>query len=220
MGNSPFSAKLQFWNLLCDNAFSTRIAHPAGSWLDDYFSWLTPGGNPPCCRYDNVTGAFCPATCESSCTACVCVSVSVSVCVCVCVCVPLGLQDGSALLQLACLNSVSHTSCLLQPGLVLLAQPPPPLHTHTFMHRMTACVCLSLQEGSALLQLACWNSVSHLSFLLLPGLVVLAQPPLPHKHTERLPVCLCVCTCMHAFVCVLNNNNKSIFKVQNLVPRD
>lgn len=38
------------------------IAHPATSWVDDYFSWLTPGGNPPCCRYNNVTMDFCPST--------------------------------------------------------------------------------------------------------------------------------------------------------------
>ncbi|XP_076457250.1 NPC intracellular cholesterol transporter 1-like [Babylonia areolata] len=40
----------------------SRIAHPASSWVDDYFSWLTPGGNPPCCRSNNVTHDFCPAT--------------------------------------------------------------------------------------------------------------------------------------------------------------
>lgn len=40
----------------------TRIAHPASSWVDDYFSWLAPGGNPACCRFNNRTGAFCPAT--------------------------------------------------------------------------------------------------------------------------------------------------------------
>ena len=51
-------------------AFSTHIAHPAGSWLDDYFAWLTPGENPPCCGFDNVTGAFCPATCKSDLIVC------------------------------------------------------------------------------------------------------------------------------------------------------
>ncbi|KAK7091360.1 NPC intracellular cholesterol transporter 1-like [Littorina saxatilis] len=40
----------------------SRIAHPSSSWIDDYFAWLTPGGNPPCCRYNNRTAAFCPAT--------------------------------------------------------------------------------------------------------------------------------------------------------------
>ena len=128
MGNSPFSAKLQFWNLLCDNAFSTRIAHPAGSWLDDYFSWLTPGGNPPCCRYDNVTGAFCPATCESSCTACVCVSVSVSVCVCapwssgrVC-----SLATRLFKFSLTHLLSSSTRTCFVSS-----APPPHSTHTHS-----------------------------------------------------------------------------------------
>uniref|UniRef100_A0A915HZ61 SSD domain-containing protein n=1 Tax=Romanomermis culicivorax TaxID=13658 RepID=A0A915HZ61_ROMCU len=39
------------------------IAQPAQSWLDDYFDWLRPVGNPPCCRiysFDNST--FCPST--------------------------------------------------------------------------------------------------------------------------------------------------------------
>ncbi|KAK7485656.1 hypothetical protein BaRGS_00023105, partial [Batillaria attramentaria] len=47
------------------------IAHPATSWLDDYFSWLTPGGNPPCCRFNNITGDFCPSTSnDTDCVAC------------------------------------------------------------------------------------------------------------------------------------------------------
>ncbi|XP_041362124.1 NPC intracellular cholesterol transporter 1-like [Gigantopelta aegis] len=40
----------------------TRIAHPASSWLDDYFNWMDPEGNPPCCRRNNVTEGFCKAT--------------------------------------------------------------------------------------------------------------------------------------------------------------
>ncbi|XP_046362428.2 NPC intracellular cholesterol transporter 1-like [Haliotis rufescens] len=49
----------------------TRIAHPASSWLDDYFSWLTPDGNPPCCRYYNETDTFCKATIvNDSCVKC------------------------------------------------------------------------------------------------------------------------------------------------------
>ncbi|XP_070533114.1 NPC intracellular cholesterol transporter 1-like [Ptychodera flava] len=41
----------------------TRIAHPASSWLDDFFDWLNAGGAIPCCRYYNQSGQpFCPAT--------------------------------------------------------------------------------------------------------------------------------------------------------------
>uniref|UniRef100_A0A915PM62 SSD domain-containing protein n=1 Tax=Setaria digitata TaxID=48799 RepID=A0A915PM62_9BILA len=37
------------------------IAHPAMNWLDDYFDWLQPFGDPPCCRlFPNRT--FCAAT--------------------------------------------------------------------------------------------------------------------------------------------------------------
>uniref|UniRef100_A0A0R3RZD1 SSD domain-containing protein n=1 Tax=Elaeophora elaphi TaxID=1147741 RepID=A0A0R3RZD1_9BILA len=40
------------------------IAYPAMSWIDDYFDWLQPLGEPPCCRlFPN--GTFCSAT-ESS----------------------------------------------------------------------------------------------------------------------------------------------------------
>ncbi|KAL3891661.1 hypothetical protein ACJMK2_003913 [Sinanodonta woodiana] len=38
------------------------IAQPASSWVDDYFDWLTPGGNPTCCRFNIKTGGFCPST--------------------------------------------------------------------------------------------------------------------------------------------------------------
>lgn len=39
----------------------TKLAQPASSWLDDYFSWIGSGGNVPCCRlYQN--GSFCPST--------------------------------------------------------------------------------------------------------------------------------------------------------------
>ncbi|XP_076437724.1 NPC intracellular cholesterol transporter 1-like [Babylonia areolata] len=44
----------------------TRIAHPATSWIDDYVSWLTPGGNTPCCRVHNDTGLFCPASSKNA----------------------------------------------------------------------------------------------------------------------------------------------------------
>jgi hypothetical protein len=43
--------------------YSSTIAQPASSWIDDYFDWINSAGNPPCCRlYDN--GTFCPATCK------------------------------------------------------------------------------------------------------------------------------------------------------------
>ncbi|KAL8625091.1 hypothetical protein ACOMHN_030726 [Nucella lapillus] len=49
----------------------SRIAQPAGSWVDDYWSWLTPGGNPPCCRYYTNNDTFCPATSKDPrCTEC------------------------------------------------------------------------------------------------------------------------------------------------------
>lgn len=58
----PQNSLLSQLNLASLQPNYTRIAQPASSWLDDYFSWLAPGGNPPCCRYNNVTGDFCPAT--------------------------------------------------------------------------------------------------------------------------------------------------------------
>ncbi|XP_076084000.1 NPC intracellular cholesterol transporter 1-like isoform X2 [Mytilus galloprovincialis] len=39
----------------------TYIAQPTSSWIDDFFDWLSPGGNPPCCRLFN-NGSFCTAT--------------------------------------------------------------------------------------------------------------------------------------------------------------
>ena len=36
--NTPFSVR------------RSRIAQPASSWLDDYFSWIDPAGKPACCR--------------------------------------------------------------------------------------------------------------------------------------------------------------------------
>ena len=37
------------------------IAQPTSSWIDDFFDWLSPGGNPPCCRlYPD--GRFCAST--------------------------------------------------------------------------------------------------------------------------------------------------------------
>lgn len=41
---------------------STYIAHPTSAWIDDYFDWLRPGGDPPCCRVYNGSGDFCAAT--------------------------------------------------------------------------------------------------------------------------------------------------------------
>lgn len=41
--------------------FRSYIAQPASSWIDDYFDWLRPEGNPPCCRLYNNTKKFCPA---------------------------------------------------------------------------------------------------------------------------------------------------------------
>ncbi|KAL3891662.1 hypothetical protein ACJMK2_003914 [Sinanodonta woodiana] len=49
----------------------TYIAQPASSWIDDYFDWLTPGGNPTCCRYNEDTTNFCPSTDKTdNCSAC------------------------------------------------------------------------------------------------------------------------------------------------------
>ena len=31
--------------------FSTMIATAPSNWLDDYFTWVTPSGDPTCCRY-------------------------------------------------------------------------------------------------------------------------------------------------------------------------
>lgn len=48
----------------------TYIAQPTSSWIDDFFDWLAPGGNPPCCRlFPN--GSFCAATVENkTCKSC------------------------------------------------------------------------------------------------------------------------------------------------------
>ncbi|XP_061187973.1 NPC intracellular cholesterol transporter 1-like [Saccostrea echinata] len=49
----------------------TYIAHPTSAWIDDYFDWLRPGGDPPCCRIYNHTGEFCAATVDNtSCLTC------------------------------------------------------------------------------------------------------------------------------------------------------
>ncbi|XP_059177253.1 NPC intracellular cholesterol transporter 1-like isoform X2 [Physella acuta] len=46
----------------------TYVAQPVSSWLDDYFSWLS---SPACCRFNNLTGAFCPSTeVNASCIPC------------------------------------------------------------------------------------------------------------------------------------------------------
>ncbi|XP_062596314.1 NPC intracellular cholesterol transporter 1-like [Saccostrea cucullata] len=44
----------------------TKIAQPTSSWLDDYLSWLSPGGDPPCCRENSKTHGFCPSMDNSS----------------------------------------------------------------------------------------------------------------------------------------------------------
>ncbi|CAF0998298.1 unnamed protein product [Adineta ricciae] len=38
------------------------LAQPPSSWLDDYFDWLQSTNDPPCCRINNQTHEFCPAT--------------------------------------------------------------------------------------------------------------------------------------------------------------
>ncbi|CAF3476664.1 unnamed protein product [Rotaria socialis] len=38
------------------------LAQPPSSWLDDYFDWLQSTNDPPCCRINNQTKQFCPAT--------------------------------------------------------------------------------------------------------------------------------------------------------------
>jgi Niemann-Pick C1 protein len=42
------------------------LAQPPSSWLDDYFDWLQSSNNPPCCRINNRTKEFCPATVNNS----------------------------------------------------------------------------------------------------------------------------------------------------------
>ncbi|XP_029633427.1 NPC intracellular cholesterol transporter 1 [Octopus sinensis] len=37
----------------------TRIAKSSSSWLDDYFDWINPDTQNPCCRYYKSTGKFC-----------------------------------------------------------------------------------------------------------------------------------------------------------------
>ena len=41
--------------------YSTMVAQPASSWIDDYFDWLNSDN---CCRL-NGTGGFCPSTAPS-----------------------------------------------------------------------------------------------------------------------------------------------------------
>lgn len=49
----------------------TRVAHPATSWMDDFFDWVKPSGEMACCRINNETGDFCPSTdTKDTCTAC------------------------------------------------------------------------------------------------------------------------------------------------------
>ncbi|UJR31470.1 hypothetical protein I4U23_018959 [Adineta vaga] len=42
------------------------LAQPPSSWLDDYFDWLQSTNDPPCCRINNRTHEFCPATMNNS----------------------------------------------------------------------------------------------------------------------------------------------------------
>lgn len=42
-----------------------RLAQPPSSWLDDYFDWLQSTNDPPCCRINNQTHQFCPATLDN-----------------------------------------------------------------------------------------------------------------------------------------------------------
>ncbi|XP_069548356.1 NPC intracellular cholesterol transporter 1 [Brachyistius frenatus] len=47
----------------------TTIAYTPSSWLDDYFDWVKPQST--CCRYNNISGAFCNASVvNSSCVSC------------------------------------------------------------------------------------------------------------------------------------------------------
>ncbi|CAF0977101.1 unnamed protein product [Rotaria sordida] len=47
------------------------LAQPPSSWLDDYFDWLQSTNDPPCCRINNQTEEFCPATLnDTSCITC------------------------------------------------------------------------------------------------------------------------------------------------------
>uniref|UniRef100_A0A5S6R403 SSD domain-containing protein n=1 Tax=Trichuris muris TaxID=70415 RepID=A0A5S6R403_TRIMR len=54
--------------------FSNRsyIAAPVTSWVDDYFDWLRPVGNTPCCRMFANNDTFCPSYVRSgNCRSCV-----------------------------------------------------------------------------------------------------------------------------------------------------
>jgi Niemann-Pick C1 protein len=42
------------------------LAQSPSSWLDDYFDWLQSINDPPCCRINNQTKEFCPATLNNS----------------------------------------------------------------------------------------------------------------------------------------------------------
>ncbi|KAI8483758.1 NPC intracellular cholesterol transporter 1 [Branchiostoma belcheri] len=50
--------------------YSKIFAAPS-SWIDDYFDWMNPLGNPPCCRVYNNTERFCNASVDSeTCVGC------------------------------------------------------------------------------------------------------------------------------------------------------
>eukprot|EP00058_Branchiostoma_floridae_P002933 XP_002588421.1 hypothetical protein BRAFLDRAFT_116988 [Branchiostoma floridae] len=50
--------------------YSKIFAAPS-SWMDDYFDWMNPLGNPPCCRVYNNTERFCNASVDSdTCVGC------------------------------------------------------------------------------------------------------------------------------------------------------
>ncbi|CAG5121501.1 unnamed protein product [Candidula unifasciata] len=55
----PQNSLVQQINTASRSSSATYIAEAVSSWLDDYFSWLV---SPPCCRYNNKTGDFCPST--------------------------------------------------------------------------------------------------------------------------------------------------------------
>ncbi|KAK0066303.1 Niemann-Pick C1 protein [Biomphalaria pfeifferi] len=55
----PQDSLVQQVNHAALNPSYTYVAQPVSSWLDDYFAWVV---SEACCRYHNVTGAFCPST--------------------------------------------------------------------------------------------------------------------------------------------------------------
>ena len=50
-------------NFFFNYVFRSYIAHPASSWIDDYFDWLLSVGRPSCCRqYKDNLDEFCPSS--------------------------------------------------------------------------------------------------------------------------------------------------------------